>query len=155
MLNSLDRLARTFEFVLLEARKWANSIASGFSNETGNVWFERIEHEWGETKCEFCGAPKTVLIEIGRENYAYAFIHTKNIKDFIAEIFEDDMQFDVIIGNPPYQMRGGAGGSRTLLFITCLLSRQKTWSQSILQWLFHQDGSPVDVDSTTLEQCWF
>ena len=45
------------------------------------------------------------------ENYAYAFIHTDNIKTRLAEIFGGNMQFDVIIGNPPYQMKGGAGGT--------------------------------------------
>ena len=89
-----------------------HSIAKGFAGDDGNIWFERIEHTWGETKCEFCGAPKVVLDrEVGLENYAYAFIHTNDIKARIAELFGGDMQFDVIIGNPPYQMKGGAGGT--------------------------------------------
>lgn len=89
-----------------------HSIAKSFDNESGNIWFERTEHTWGETKCEFCGAPKVVLDrDAGRENYAYAFIHTNNIKSRVAELFGGNMQFDVIIGNPPYQMKGGAGGS--------------------------------------------
>lgn len=89
-----------------------HSIASEFDNDTGNVWFERIEHTWGNTKCEFCGAPKAILDRDSElENYAYAFIHTNDIKARIAELFGGDMQFDVIIGNPPYQMKGGAGGS--------------------------------------------
>jgi hypothetical protein len=89
-----------------------HSIAKGFDSEAGNIWFERLEHTWGDTKCEFCGAPKTILDrEAGLENYAYAFIHTNDIKARIAELFGDNMQFDVIIGNPPYQMKGGAGGT--------------------------------------------
>jgi site-specific DNA-methyltransferase (adenine-specific) len=71
-----------------------------------------MEHTWGETKCEFCGAPRAILDrEAELENYAYAFIHTDNIKARLSEIFGGNMQFDVIIGNPPYQMKGGAGGS--------------------------------------------
>jgi len=90
----------------------SHSIAKGFNNEAGNIWFERLEHTWGETKCEFCGAPKVVLDrEAGLENYAYAFIHTNDIKTRMTEFFGGNMQFDVIIGNPPYQMKGGAGGS--------------------------------------------
>ena len=39
------------------------------------------------------------------ETHAYAFIHTDDIKARIAELFGDDMQFDVIIGNPPVPAR--------------------------------------------------
>ena len=90
----------------------AHSIAKGFASDDGNIWFQRMEHTWGDTKCEFCGAPRAILDrDAGQENYAYAFIHTNNIKTRLAEIFRETMQFDVIIGNPPYQMKGGAGGS--------------------------------------------
>jgi len=89
-----------------------HSIAKGFASDYGNIWFKRTEHTWGETKCEFCGAPRAILDrEVELENYAYAFIHTDNIKTRLTEIFGENMQFDVIIGNPPYQMKGGAGGS--------------------------------------------
>jgi len=90
-----------------------HSIASGFNDEAGNVWFERLEHTWEGNKCRFCGAPKAIFDrEDGLETHAYAFIHTDVIKTRVAELFgEDTMQFDVIIGNPPYQMKGGAGGS--------------------------------------------
>lgn len=89
-----------------------HSIAKIFDSDQGNIWFERTEHTWGDTKCEFCGAPKAILDrEAGLENYAYAFIHTNDIKARIAELFGGVMQFDVVIGNPPYQMKGGAGGS--------------------------------------------
>lgn len=89
-----------------------HSIARGFAHDRGNIWFERLEHTWGKTKCEFCGAPRTILDrEAGLENYAYAFIHTSNIKAQLTEMFGGSMQFDVIIGNPPYQMKGGAGGT--------------------------------------------
>ena len=89
-----------------------HSIAKSFASDDGNIWFERMEHTWGDTKCEFCGAPKATLDrEAGLENYAYAFIHADDIKARMREIFGGDMQFDVIIGNPPYQMKGGAGGT--------------------------------------------
>ena len=45
------------------------------------------------------------------ETHAYAFIHTDDVKARVAELFGGDMQFDVIIGNPPYQMTGGGGGT--------------------------------------------
>ena len=95
--------------------KYANgphSIARSFVTEAGNIWFERMEHTWNGTKCKFCDAPQAIFDRgTERENHAYAFIHTDSIQAHIAELFGGPMQFDVIIGNPPYQMKGGAGGS--------------------------------------------
>lgn len=95
--------------------KFANgehSITKFFTSDDGNIWFKRTEHEWLETKCKFCGAPRLILDRgLELENYAYAFIHTDSISTRVAELFGGNMQFDVIIGNPPYQMKGGAGGS--------------------------------------------
>jgi site-specific DNA-methyltransferase (adenine-specific) len=89
-----------------------HSIAKGFASADGNVWFERLEHVWADKKCKYCGAPRLIFDrEEGLETHAYAFIHTDNIKTRLAEIFGGDMQFDVIIGNPPYQMTGGGGGT--------------------------------------------
>jgi site-specific DNA-methyltransferase (adenine-specific) len=89
-----------------------HSIAKSLKSKDGNIWYKRLEHNWNDTKCDFCGAPKIVL-DRGNdvENYAYAFIHSDNIKKRIRDFFGEDMQFDVIIGNPPYQMKGGAGGT--------------------------------------------
>jgi site-specific DNA-methyltransferase (adenine-specific) len=89
-----------------------HSIAKSFTSDDGNVWFERLEHTWTTTKCVYCGAPRAIFDrEAGLETHAYPFIHTDDIKTRLAELFGGDMQFDVIIGNPPYQMTGGAGGS--------------------------------------------
>jgi site-specific DNA-methyltransferase (adenine-specific) len=89
-----------------------HSIAKSFTNDAGNIWFERLEHTWDNTKCKYCGAPRSVFDrDKGLETHAYAFIHTDNIKSRLTEIFGKDMQFDVIIGNPPYQMAGGGGGT--------------------------------------------
>ena len=56
----------------------------------------------------YCGASQETLDRgEGLESHAYAFIHTDDIKARIAELFGDDMQFDVIIGNPPYQLDDG------------------------------------------------
>jgi len=101
--------------------KWANgehSIARGFDDEDGNIWFERTEHVWAGGKCCFCGAPKTIFDRSEDfETHAYAFIHTDDLEARLAELFGDDMQFDVIIGNPPYQLDdGGFGSSATPIY---------------------------------------
>ena len=63
-------------------------------------------------KCAYCGASqKTLDRGEGLETHAYAFIHTDDINARVAELFGDDMQFDVIIGNPPFQLDDGGFGS--------------------------------------------
>ena len=88
-----------------------HSIANGFESEAGNIWFERTEHTWVNSKCTFCGNSQAVL-DRGEalETHAYAFIHTDNIKTRMNELFGGNMQFDVIIGNPPYQLDDGGFG---------------------------------------------
>ena len=89
-----------------------HSIAKSLKSKDGKIWYERVEHTWNGTKCIFCGSQKSILDrDLGLENYAYGFIHTNDIKSRLNEIFGEEMQFDVIIGNPPYQMKGGAGGT--------------------------------------------
>ncbi|MET0008715.1 MAG: Eco57I restriction-modification methylase domain-containing protein [Candidatus Thiodiazotropha sp. 6PLUC9] len=89
-----------------------HSIAKGFDSDVGNIWFERLEHTWVNGKCRFCGTSQSILDRgEGMESHAYAFIHTNDIKTRISELFGDDMQFDVIIGNPPYQLSDGGHGS--------------------------------------------
>jgi len=90
-----------------------HSIAKGFSSDAGNVWFERTEHTWRDGSCKHCGASKRALDRgRDRESHAYAFIHTDNIKARVAKLFGDDMQFDVIIGNPPYQLNTDGFGTQ-------------------------------------------
>jgi hypothetical protein len=87
-----------------------HSVAKSFTSPDGNIWFKRTEHSWAEGKCTFCGANQRDYDRgEGLETHAYAIIHSDNIKPRVAELFGGDMQFDVIIGNPPYQL-GQSGG---------------------------------------------
>ena len=89
-----------------------HSIARGFRSDAGNIWFERMEHTWVDGRCAYCGASqKTLDRGEGLETHAYAFIHTDDIKTRVAELFGGQMQFDVIIGNPPYQLSDDGFGT--------------------------------------------
>ena len=89
-----------------------HSIAKGFASDDGNIWFKGIEHTWADGKCTYCRASKKVFDRgEGLETHAYAFIHTDDIATRVAELFGGEMQFDVIIGNPPYQLDDGGYGT--------------------------------------------
>jgi len=90
--------------------KGKHSIAKSFFSDDGNIWFKRLKHSWVEGRCKYCGAGRTIFDRgEGTETHAYAFIHTDDIKTRLTELFGGNMQFDVIIGNPPYQLASDGG----------------------------------------------
>lgn len=98
---------------------------SKFDTPEGNILYKNIKHTWVNGKCKYCGASQSVYDRGSEaEQYAYMFIHTDNPKQFFP-----NMKFDVIIGNPPYQLNdgGGTGSSATALYHKFVEQAQKLY----------------------------
>lgn len=112
---------------------FVNGFAIGngtwFIDPEGNIKNPTAEHVWtNENKCKYCGANRLIKDDKNNEilskysdptqieHYAYEFIHHENTESLKARLQKffgrKNMKFDIIIGNPPYQLSdGGAGAS--------------------------------------------
>lgn len=109
----------------LYCSKLANSEKSvvRFAKVQGNLIYQRIEHEFFRGRCSEClageaqhgGGPET-------ENYAYALLHQEGRRFIEKEI---GLKFDIVVGNPPYQMDGGGGGTNATPLYNLFVNQAK------------------------------
>lgn len=80
------------------------SFCSIFSSKDGEIRYHEMRHSWRDGRCIFCGVNAANFERVASlDSHAYEFIHVRKAEEIFG------MRFDVIVGNPPYQLNDGGG----------------------------------------------
>jgi site-specific DNA-methyltransferase (adenine-specific) len=132
--------------------EWFNSLE-------GNIKNPITKHQFKKGKCVFCGIKEDSKYNDPKqiEHYAYEFIHKKQLLTHLQDRFfngDKNMKFDIIIGNPPYQLSdGGAFASAMPIyhhFVNAAISLNPKYLSMIIPSRWYTDGKGLDTFRETM-----